>query len=317
MAAVDRNDSKPLFSNYGLTTVDLAAPGVDILSTVRNGGYGLSNGTSMASPHVTGVIALVRDQHPDWGYAQVINQVLQTVDPVSSMDGRTVTGGRLNAASAVGVEVVPSPEIQVLLGTLNVADGSAVIHYGNTPPGLAIDYTFTVKNKGIRPLNLVEPITVPAGFSLNSSFGSTTLDVGESTTFTVRLDGDVEGTYIGEVSFGNDDPDENPFNFTVNGTVAIPPAVQIVDNGDNAFASVGEWKAWTGQGFQSDIHESFPAQVPTRLVGPSTVFCRALTESPRRGPVIPIEPRMLRSRSLTTTHHWGPRWSISNLRPLV
>ncbi len=97
----------------------------------------------MASPHVTGVIALVRDLHPDWGYAQVINQVLQTVDPVSSMDGKTVTGGRLNAASAVGVEVVPSPEIQVLLGTLNIADGSAVIHYGNTPPGLAIDYTFT------------------------------------------------------------------------------------------------------------------------------------------------------------------------------
>ncbi len=74
----------------------------------------------------------------------------------------------------------------------------------------------------------------------------------------MRLDGDVEGTYTGEVSFGNDDPDENPFNFTVNGTVAIPPAVQIVDNGDHAFASVGEWKAWTGQGFQSDIHESFP-----------------------------------------------------------
>ncbi len=258
VAAVDRNDSKPLFSNYGLTTVDLGAPGVDILSTVRNGGYGLSSGTSMASPHVAGVIALVRGQHPEWGYAQVINQVLQTVDPVSSMDGKTVTGGRLNAASAVGVEVVPAPEIQVLLGTQNVADDAAVIDYGNTPPGLPIDFTFTVQNKGVMPLNLAEPITVPTGFSLAAGFGSTRLEVGASTTFSVRLNGDVEGTYIGEVSFGNDDPDENPFNFTVNGTVAVPPAVQIVDNGDSGFDSSGEWYVWTGQGFQNDVHESLP-----------------------------------------------------------
>ncbi len=256
VAAVDHNDAKPLFSNYGATTVDLAAPGVDILSTVPNNGYGLNSGTSMASPHVAGVIALVRDLHPDWSYAQVINQVLQTVDPISSMDGITVTGGRLNAAGAVGVEVVPAPEIQVLLGAENLADGGGVVEYGNTPPGLAIDLTFTVKNRGIEPLTLIEPITVPAGYSLATSFGTTVVGVGEATTFSVRLDGDVEGTYSGEVSFGNDDPDENPFSFTVNGTVAIPPAVQVVDNGDAAFASVGEWTQWTGQGYEGDVHES-------------------------------------------------------------
>ncbi len=256
VAAVDHNDAKPLFSNYGATTVDLAAPGVDILSTVPNNGYGLNSGTSMASPHVAGVIALVRDLHPDWSYAQVINQVLQTVDPVSSMDGITVTGGRLNAAGAVGLEVVPSPEIQVLLGTENIADGGSQVDYGNTPPGLAIDLTFTVKNRGVRPLTLLEPISLPAGYSLAASFGTTVVDVGETTTFSVRLNGDVEGTYSGEVSFGNDDPDENPFNFTVTGTVAIPPAVQVIDNGDAAFAATGEWTQWTGQGYEGDIHES-------------------------------------------------------------
>ena len=154
VAAVDRNDAKPLFSNYGATTVDLAAPGVDILSTYRNNSYGYSTGTSMASPHVAGVIALVRDQHPDWSYAQAINQVLQTVDPISAMEGITTTGGRLNAAAAVGVEVVPSPDIQVLFESQNVADESGVVDYGNTPPGLAIDYTFTVKNRGVMPLSL-------------------------------------------------------------------------------------------------------------------------------------------------------------------
>lgn len=258
VAAVDSNDSKPLFSNYGATTVDLAAPGVDILSTVRTGGYGYNTGTSMASPHVAGVVALVQDQHPDWGYAQVVNQVLQSVDPISSMEGITVTGGRLNAARAVGVEIVPAPEIQVLSGSQNIVDGEGVVDYGNTPPGLAQDLTFTIKNRGVLPLTLSEPISVPNGYSLVESFAATTVDVGETTAFTIRLDGDVEGTYTGQVSFANDDPDENPFDFTVTGTVAIPPAVAIVDDGDPTFAVSGEWDQWTGQGYEDDVHESLP-----------------------------------------------------------
>ena len=257
VAAVDRTDSKPLFSNYGAITVDLAAPGVDILSTIRNSGYGLSTGTSMASPHVAGVVALVRDAHPDWSYARTINQILQTVDPISAMAGITTTGGRLNAAAAVGVEIEPAPEIQVEWESQNIVDGTGVVDYGSTPPGLPIEFTYTIKNRGVLPLHLVDPISVPVGFSLAASFGTTTLEVGASTTFVVRLSGDVEGTYTGEVSFANDDPDENPFNFTVVGTVAIPPAVQIIDDGDAAFATVGEWAWWTSQGYQGDVHESY------------------------------------------------------------
>jgi serine protease len=113
VAATDSSDQLAWFSNYGTKSVDLAAPGVNIYSTfpthvtpaMQQEGfgpnYGTISGTSMATPHVTGVVALVRSLHPAWSYQQVIDQVLGTVDVVDGA-AKTITGGRLNAAAAVG-----------------------------------------------------------------------------------------------------------------------------------------------------------------------------------------------------------------------
>ena len=88
VAATDHNDNMAGFSNYGATSVDLAAPGVDILSTKPGNSYGLASGTSMATPHVTGVVAMVRDLHPDWTYDRVIAQVLESVEPIDRTTGK-------------------------------------------------------------------------------------------------------------------------------------------------------------------------------------------------------------------------------------
>lgn len=96
VAAIDRNNNLASFSNYGATTVDLGAPGVSILSTVRNGGYSSFSGTSMATPHVAGAIAVFWDRNPTLTYTQVIQRLLGSVDQITSLSGRTVTGGKLN-----------------------------------------------------------------------------------------------------------------------------------------------------------------------------------------------------------------------------
>lgn len=102
VAATDDQDNLASFSNYGNASVDLGAPGVGIMSTVP-GGYARYNGTSMATPHVTGVAALAKSRNPGFDDADLKSQILGTVEAVPSLGGKTVTGGRLNAARALGV----------------------------------------------------------------------------------------------------------------------------------------------------------------------------------------------------------------------
>jgi hypothetical protein len=101
VAAIDSDGSLAGFSNYGASSVDIAAPGVGILSTLPNDSYAWWSGTSMATPHVTGTVALVLAAHPDWTYTQIIQQILTTARPDPALAGLTVTGGVVDAGAAV------------------------------------------------------------------------------------------------------------------------------------------------------------------------------------------------------------------------
>jgi subtilisin family serine protease len=102
VAAIASNGSLPSWSNYGLISVDLGAPGSGIYSTLpgKNGSssYGAYSGTSMATPHVTGGAALYAAYHPGSSAADIKSAILGSVIPTSSIATKTTTGGRLNVS---------------------------------------------------------------------------------------------------------------------------------------------------------------------------------------------------------------------------
>ncbi len=101
VAASDQSDSLARFSNYGSCSVDLAAPGTDIVSTVPGDDYASYDGTSMASPHVAGVAALLAARDSKLTPLEIKARLMDSVDKPSALAGTSVTGGRLNARKAL------------------------------------------------------------------------------------------------------------------------------------------------------------------------------------------------------------------------
>ena len=111
VASITRTNARSIFSNYGATTVDLAAPGSSIYSTLPNKKYGTYSGTSMATPHVSGVVALLAAYDPTASAEAIKWAILDGVDPIAAMDGITVTGGRLNAYGSLQSMDIPGPHV--------------------------------------------------------------------------------------------------------------------------------------------------------------------------------------------------------------
>ncbi|MDQ3061362.1 MAG: S8 family serine peptidase [Acidobacteriota bacterium] len=102
VAALDRTDNLASFSNFGVKTVHIAAPGRDILSTWLGDDYREASGTSMASPYVAGLAALILASEPKLSVEKLRERVLKSVDKLDTLNGKVESGGRINAAKALG-----------------------------------------------------------------------------------------------------------------------------------------------------------------------------------------------------------------------
>lgn len=106
VAATNRHDNKASFSQWGAKNVDVAAPGRDIWSTVPNASYGNKSGTSMATPHVSGVAGLIASAYPDASPAEIKSRLIYGSDRVESLTDISVSDGRVNAAAALENDTV-------------------------------------------------------------------------------------------------------------------------------------------------------------------------------------------------------------------
>ncbi len=128
VAATEPGDLLTTFSNYGASSVDIGAPGDDILSTIPTGTYGYKSGTSMAAPHVSGVAAVVLGMHPALLPWQLRAAITGGGDPAPALAGRTTSGRRLSMSGALtvaGTGIGPDTTPPDPFAQLSPADGFA------------------------------------------------------------------------------------------------------------------------------------------------------------------------------------------------
>ena len=115
VAATDSKDALANFSSYGSQTVDVGAPGVGIYSTRPNGRYQNLSGTSMATPHVTGLVALVKSQFPKASMAELKNRIIYLGDEVEALNGKTISGKRINAFASLEIDDIAPAAVENLV----------------------------------------------------------------------------------------------------------------------------------------------------------------------------------------------------------
>ena len=125
VAATDDHDMLASFSDYGATNVDLAAPGVGIIScwNYSDNDYEYDQGTSMACAEVTGACALLRASYPQENHQQIIQQILNGTDPELTLQGKCKTGGRLNLYNALENSPSSTPLPSLPVNTSPVSAG--------------------------------------------------------------------------------------------------------------------------------------------------------------------------------------------------
>ena len=166
VAALDRADRLASFSNYGVTSVDLGAPGVAIYSCISgaNNVYDFFSGTSMACPHVVGVAALLCAQFTtNVTVAELRQRLFESTTPVAALSGRTVSGGRVNAYQALTISEDGTLDVRLgFAGGLPLRAGSTTaVHFVVTDLVPVTNATVTAEIEGGGPLTVRNDGTAP------------------------------------------------------------------------------------------------------------------------------------------------------------
>ena len=177
VAATDDDDNLASFSSYGATSVDIAAPGVDILSLQPGGGYRLLSGTSMATPHAAGVVALAMGRFPAASNIQIKDLILNAADPKPQLAGRVLTGGRLNAFLTIADPDTIPPGMVADLATENASSNGMGLVWTATgdddDTGRASSYEIRYSTSPITDLASFNAATLVPGGPNPQPFGST------------------------------------------------------------------------------------------------------------------------------------------------
>ena len=200
VAAIGKDGTVPSWSDYGPGTVQLAAPGLNLLGVGLNGAYVGDSGTSMAAPLVAGTLALVETAHPSWSMSQVIDAVIDHTTPDLALQGKVATGGVLNAGAAVANTSGP----YVVAGS---PDGSV-----NNSTGLSsVQLTF---NEEVNPATLTpSQITLAGPGGPVSGLSVTAVAGSNNHKFVVSFPAQtVAGTYTLSISTGVQDWYGNALN---------------------------------------------------------------------------------------------------------
>jgi subtilisin family serine protease len=142
VGATGATDTRASFSNYAPSQVDIAAPGVNVLSTLPGDQYGYYSGTSMASPHVAGVAALVFAAYPTRSVRDVETAILNGADRRTGLSTYFAGGRRLNAAGALAVASMPPPDVATAAPTSVTAAGAGILNGTVNPHGRAATWYF-------------------------------------------------------------------------------------------------------------------------------------------------------------------------------
>lgn len=127
VAATNNRDRLASFSNYGLTSVDVGAPGEQILTTAVGGGYQYINGTSFASPYTAGVIGLLASVNRYATPEQLRDALYLGVDVLPGLVGRVAAGGRINAFRSLQIIQVPGPIVAAIQPGATTAPVSEIV----------------------------------------------------------------------------------------------------------------------------------------------------------------------------------------------